>query len=265
MAQHVRASQVPLAAAVLALIGLTACAGPVAGTTPLGTATDRLITYQAEVTGVRAGSTADEIILVLDLPAGQPGCSQDPAATVESDERTVWVHTTFVSTVEPEFGVCAERVPQDLPVAIPSLAGRDLSVNSSQLWTRADGTAAFQPCDDTLGCHPPADRCDRAYVELMFSRTEVAPERQVDIVACDGNWMVLEIDAVMTGCQSLDGMPPPTGCAGTGTHARWFATLHPDEGWEVVASGDAAGCADVHATVPDFPPDLCDDLPVREG
>lgn len=250
-----RGVRVRLAAAVLALAGLTACAGPVAGTVGRG------ITYQPEVTGVRAGSTAEEIILALDLPAGQPGCAQDPAATVESDEQTVLVHTTFVSTVEPEFGVCAERVSHDLPVSIPLLAGRNLSVNSRHLWAPADGATAFRQCHDILGCHPPADRCDPAYVELMLSRSEVAPERQVDIVACDGTWMVLEIDAVMSGCQSLDGRSPPTGCAGSGTHARWFATAHPDEGWNVVVSGDAGGCGDVHATIPDFPTALCQDLP----
>jgi hypothetical protein len=85
----------------------------------------------------------------------------------------------------------------------------------------------------------------------------------VDVLACDGKWLVLDVDAVVTGCQSIDGAPPPTGCAGSGTHRRWFAKLDDQRFWDVVASGTAGGCREVHAQVPEFPARLCADLPAR--
>ena len=145
---------------------------------------------------------------------------------------------------------------------VPRLSDRQLVINH-EAWELGPDAVSYATCSDVLGCDPPADRCDRAWVDAALAGTEIPPEQQVDVLACDGNWLVLDVDAVVTGCQSVDGSTPPPGCEGSGTHTRWFAELDGDRMWQVIASGTRRGCTDVLAVAPEFPARLCSDLPPR--
>lgn len=76
--------------------------------------------------------------------------------------------------------------------------------------------------------------------------------------------MVLDVDAVTTGCQGLAGEPAPSGCAGSGTHTRWFLRFVDEQvGLEVLASGSRAGCANVDEEILELPRALCEGLAGR--
>ena len=127
---------------------------------------------------------------------------------------------------------------------------------NTELWELGRG-AAFVRCGG-LGCDPPTDRCDPAYTHEVGADAEIPPERYVDVLACDDPWLVADVRAVVTGCQSVDGSTPPPGCEVFST--RWFA--HLEEGaWQVVASGKDGGCSEVLTQVPEFPRSLCAGLP----
>ncbi len=261
----VRATLRSATATLTVVLLLAGCGDADPATGPTGPTKPRAPTgspgqFEAEVTAVRPGPTPRELVVTLSVPAGHRACATEPAATVEHSDRSVWVQTTIMS-VAGEYDVCREHAEMDLRIAVPPLRGRELVINH-QAWERSAGRT-FARCNEVLGCDPPEDRCDRAWVNVLLAGVELPPERHVDILGCDGRWLVLDVDAVVTGCQPVDGSTPPAGCAGSGTHRRWFATLNDERFWEVVASGTAAGCGDVHAKEPDFPARLCADLPPR--
>jgi hypothetical protein len=74
-------------------------------------------------------------------------------------------------------------------------------------------------------------------------------------VGCDGHWLVLDIGwpGGPSGCEG------PSCAAGSAT-THWFfrASAH---GWTTIASSLTAGCTRVHQVAPQFPADLCKDLP----
>ncbi len=140
------------------------------------------------------------------------------------------------------------------------LNGLGLVVNQEAWEPGPAGT--FVRCSTEVGCNPPDDRCDPVWTHLLTAGAEL-PEQSVDVVACTRRWLVLDVDAVVTGCQSVDGSTPPPGCEGQGVHTRWYAELGADRRWTIVASSGTAGCSGVLSQVPEFPTVLCRDLPSR--
>jgi hypothetical protein len=211
--------------------------------------------FQATATAVRTLPGGAGFAITVEVPAGHAGCNARTQARYDAHENHIhYVTTTF----ERRHQSCPETQQRVVEVRAP-VRGEDLALNH-ELWRPGPGHT-YVRCSTELGCHPPRDRCADVWVRALVAGAELPPERQVTTVACADGWLVLRIDAVVTGCQSVDGAAPPPGCAGTGTHTRWFARLGPDRRWEVVASGTAAGCADV-AAVPGFPERLCRRLPV---
>ncbi|MCW2751190.1 MAG: hypothetical protein JWR83_2300 [Aeromicrobium sp.] len=137
---------------------------------------------------------------------------------------------------------------------------------NNDAWGAKDQIGVLKKCQPPFGCEgPPTDHCDQSWIDQLLSGVEIAPERQVDTVACDGVWLIVDVDAVISGCESRDGASPPSGCAGKGTHTRWFARFSEAEpvGWRVLASGTKAGCAVPDAKGLDVPRPLCRDLAAR--
>lgn len=197
--------------------------------------------------------TRTGLAIDVELPAGGPGCGGRPRVHVaDRDPDLVRVTASVPTSGAPE---CIDSRPATLAVDL-DLRGRDLTMNH-ELWEPGPGPA-FVRCGG-MGCDPPRDRCDPLYTHEVGADAEIPPERQVDVIACAAPWLVADVDAVVTGCQSVDGSTPPPSCEVFST--RWFAHLDQDRTWQVVASGTGAGCADVHAQVPDFPRSLCQDLP----
>jgi hypothetical protein len=185
-------------------------------------------TVRLSATAIRMTRTG--VAIDVDLPAGAPGCGGRPRVRV-NDVGTdlVRVKASVRTSGEPE---CITSEPATLPVEL-DLRGRDLAMNS-ELWERGPGTT-FVRCGG-LGCDPPRDRCDPAYTHEVGADVEIPPERYLDVLACDAPWLVVDVDAVVTGCQSIDGSTPPPSCEVFSR--RWFAHLE-DGTWQVVASGTA--------------------------
>jgi hypothetical protein len=249
-----------VAVAVLLALGTLGCGTATRGPDGAATAGPREPTdFLAEVTAVQALPHAAGFRFTVRVPAGpDPDCATAVSARQDSYEhRTHHVSTTVTSSAA--YGDCPGSVAREVELRVP-VRSPDLAVNQ-ELWTAA-GDGTYRRCSPELGCRPPADRCDPAWTSLLTDGTELPPEERVRVLGCADGWLVADVDAVVTGCQGVDGATPPPGCAGTGVHARWFARLV-DGAWQVVASGDAAGCAGVHAEAPEFPEALCRDLPPR--
>lgn len=245
-----------LGLALLTLILLAGCGTGTAGTdTGADEAAGRVGTWEAPVAGVRALPGDGGLAITVTLPAGEPDCVVDARADHVGDDAGVLHVTTTFDGVSRS---CPDSQERTVELAVPP-RGRDVALNS-ELWKpRRDGR--YVRCSPELGCHPPADRCADVWTRLLTDGKELPPEQRVDVLACADGWLVADVDAVVTGCQSVDGSTPPPGCAGSGVHTRWFARLD-DRRWQVVASGTTAGCTPV-ADVPDFPRRLCGDLPAR--
>jgi hypothetical protein len=206
-----------------------------------------------EIRKTRAG-----VAITVDLQGGPPGCAVRPQARVaDATKDVIRIEATMHTSGKPEC-VDTSVEPATLPVGL-DLRGRDLSVNE-ELWERGPG-GTFVRCGG-LGCDPPRDRCDPVYTHDLGADADIAPERHLDVLACDAPWLVADVEAVVTGCQSVDGSTPPPGC--DVFRYRWFAHLEHGS-WEVVGSGPDGGCAQVLDQVPDFPRRLCSGLPPLEG
>ncbi len=213
---------------------------------------------QAVVEEVRVAGDEEHLVLVAQVPAGAPGCADDLRADVSEDAMTVDVTTRYDVTVAD----CPGRETEELEVTVPPLGDRALRIDFETWSTAIDGTT-WQRCRPAFGCAPPpADRCAQPWMDDIVADVELPPERDLDVVACDGTWLILDVDAVVSGCQGLDGDPPPSSCAGSGTHARWFLRFVDEEaGWgDVLLSTTQGGCTEVVAAVPGFPPALCEGI-----
>jgi hypothetical protein len=183
---------------------------------------------------------------------------RNPFARVDEVEHgNIYVTTSYDSSASP---ACDTTAIRTVVTRVPMRPGRQLVVDGNQ-WKAGPGRS-YVLCSQTLGCHPSDDRCAPEWTNELFARTELPPERHVVVVECSGRWLVLDVDAVMTGCQGLDGSTPPPGCERSAMHQRWFATLDDDRTWRVVASQPegVAGCAEVQRSRRDFPERLCSQL-----
>lgn len=196
------------------------------------------------------------LAMMVQVPAGGAGCASRVRSRVEASEHATLYLRTVVDSNQADY--CTETALRTASAGL-QLRGRALVVNQ-EAWKRGPGDT-FVRCSTDLGCHPPKDRCDPAWTDMVTHGIELPPEQRVEVLACSGRWLVVDVDAVVTGCQSVDGSTPPAGCAGEGVHRRLFAELDKKRTWQVVGSGTAAGCAEVHAQVPAFPRRLCEDLP----
>lgn len=242
----------------------TAGPSPFRGIQPAGT-------YEAEAKAVARPERGTLRLATRDVAAG---CSKKPRATVvveiDPAEARDFVYVNLTQDVVAPSGkaTCLEQGVRHVVVDL-GVRGSKASqvVVNNQAWGAKDQLGELQKCEAPFGCAgPPTDHCDQAWIDQLLSGVEIAPERQTETVACDGTWLILDVDAVVSGCESRDGAAPPSGCAGKGTHARWFARFSEKDpvGWDVVASGDEAGCAVPAAKHLDIPRALCRDLPGRE-
>ncbi len=219
----------------------------------------------APVGGVRAGVDAEHLVLTASVHGGVPGCVDNLRSEVTTEGTYLYVQTSYDSPASDSHN-CTHQENRDLTVAVPPLQGRRLIINQQEWGANADGVG-FRTCTAPFGCSPPpsADHCAPGWIDLLQSNDVLVGKPTSTVLGCDGNWLVMNFDTTIAECQPADGgRATPTGCADSGTHTRWFAQFSTSKpGWVVVASGRSAGCADVHATVPAFPPALCEHLPPR--
>jgi hypothetical protein len=134
------------------------------------------------------------------------------------------------------------------------------------MWILGPDQVNSTRCDDgeLFGCDPPpADHGDPRWLRQAGHSGELPPERSWKSPGCDGTWLVMDIAGMVTGCQPMDGMRRPSSCLDAMIRVRWFFKFVGNAGWEMVGQGGGAGCADIHAAVPEFPSALCVSLPAR--
>lgn len=231
-------------------------------------------------TGVlAAGLLAFWLVLALDIPYQSTGTPvTTPATTTQAQPSRYTVQTPYVTEVRPgpddhtillriTMPTCAlppkgevteagnrinarvlVRIPSgarcgDAPVNVPvktaaPIGDRQVVVNDTQSWAFVSG--GWKRCNERLGCHPPADHCDPAWVGQLESAAEA--EYSGTTRACDQNWLIQDLQR-------------HSGQAATRIVYRWA-----DTGWASVARATGAGCGEILATEPKFPTALCTDL-----
>ncbi|GGM83024.1 hypothetical protein GCM10012275_62000 [Longimycelium tulufanense] len=157
------------------------------------------------------------------------------------------------------------------------IGDRILSLDGVHSVWVADGES-YRPCEKYLGCHPPEDHCAAEWIDKATFMSDVPIKRLRSVRkvrACDGRWLILDINRNVGVCPPAEGeLPrgiPPSSAAPTPTRTpipcqpgsriqrtlyRWTA-----EGWQhalIVAEG---GCRQMQAAEPDLPIGLCDQLP----
>ncbi len=260
MTARTRATGLARALVVACLVWLAGCAGGSGAASPPsggggGTAPPAI--YQADV--IAATASGSGLDLTVTVRAGAEGCAGDVTADVQPAADRIYLTLSYESSVNAA-GCDNEIEQRKMYVETGDLTGKQVVING--ITWGADGAGGLAECAPPFGCAPPpADRCDAAWVEYLFTTVEVAPDNSYDVRACDGQWLVLDIDSVPAGCAPPGGAPAPAGCAGAGSSMRWFAAFGDESsGWQIVASGGEAGCTPVD-DVPAFPRELCADLP----
>lgn len=244
-------------------LGLAAIRRAGGDPTPVPSPTDatppplRWVTFESEVTGVRRGPTPETAVVDLSVPAGDSDCARDPRATnvVEENGR---VYATFVADTlqDPDFRRCTGRAAASATLSAPSPLGERPLILNHQAWA-PDGET-YRRCDVHLGCHPPADHCDRAWLDRAIAGMDIPRHAYVSVKGCDGTWMVVDINTAAGDCGPVDPGPRP-GCTVEPRYQRHFMRF--GDGWTTVSRARQAGCAGVHAHEPAFPEALCRELP----
>jgi hypothetical protein len=217
----------------------------------------------AEVTGVRA--VDDRTVMVqVSLPAGRDDCAREPHIEALQDQLadrpdTIYANVVFSSASVSLVGACPDHQAAEVKMVVAQPLGARVLVfntDTEHVWAPAGGV--YRQCDPTLGCYPPADHCDPVWVDKAVLGMDV-PVKRVrsvrDVLACDGTWMVLDLNRAVGSCP-----PGEQKCTVTERATRIFLHFDP-EGWVSVAGTQDGGCAAVHAARPAFPRAMCETLP----
>ncbi len=221
-------------------------------TTPAGPA--RWTTYEAEVTGVRRGPDPRTLLVDVVLIAGHPECARNPRVDQYTEENTIiHANVVFESARAQVVGGCPEKAAAVATLTAPQPIGERIVVLNQQAW--APEGSGYRRCDPELGCHPPADHCDPAWIRAAISELDVPRHSYWNTEHCDAGWLIVTVDVNSSAC-GAGGRP---GCSAPPAVTRYF--LRFDTRWRVVAGTTAAGCAAVLRAEPSFPRNLCERLP----
>jgi hypothetical protein len=209
--------------------------------------------YGAEVIGVHPGPDESSLVLDLNLPAGAPDCAVDPRPGLVTEENGyLYLSVVYDAPGNETVGRCPEMqvITVTLTFELP-VAGKPLVID---LRTWEPGTPDYRLCDEHLGCVPPDDHCDRAWIDEGTADQDLPQHTYVDTVYCDQSWLVLEINTNAGACGA--GRP---GCSAPPNTRRVFYAW--DDRWVAIAGGQEAGCPEALAQYPEFPRAVCAELP----
>ncbi|MFJ1761498.1 hypothetical protein ACIOD2_14340 [Amycolatopsis sp. NPDC088138] len=185
----------------------------------------------AWVTDIRPGPDDHSAVLHVSLP----DCAVAPHLQVTEAADRINADVLF----KPKLGPACNQVPADFPLKTAAPIGkRPVIVNAGETWAPAAG--GWKKCDKTLGCDPPADHCDRAWVAQAEFGAEA--EHPGTTRACDQNWLIHDL-------QRRSGQAPNR------VAYRWAGN-----GWVSFASANGGGCGEILAVEPKFPTSLCQNL-----
>ncbi|WP_328615195.1 hypothetical protein OHS18_47075 [Amycolatopsis sp. NBC_00355] len=185
----------------------------------------------AWVTDIRPGPDDHSAVLHVDLP----GCAVGPHIQVEEAANRIDADVLFRPKDDPD----CKQVSADFPMKTAAPIGkRPVIVNVGDAWGLVAG--GWKKCDKILGCEPPADHCDPAWVaQAEFSAEAEYPGTTR---ACDRNWLIHDL-------QRHAGQP-----------ANRVAYRWAGNGWASFASANGGGCGEILAVEPKFPTSLCQAL-----
>ncbi|GHF91878.1 MULTISPECIES: hypothetical protein [Amycolatopsis] len=185
---------------------------------------------RAWVLDVRAGPDDRSAVLHVNLPP----CAEAPHARVTEAGDRVEAEVLF----RPRKGVRCTPGPADFPITTAAPIGnRPVIVNGGDAWPVAAGP---KQCYPGLGCDPPADHCDPAWIAQRNGGADA--EYSGTTRSCDQDWLIQ--DRQRHGGQ-----------AATRVVYRWASY-----GWASFAEAKGGGCAELLAADPKFPTALCQNL-----
>ncbi|MEA5365514.1 hypothetical protein VA596_38730 [Amycolatopsis sp., V23-08] len=185
----------------------------------------------AWVIDVRPGPDDHSAVLHVNLP----DCAVGPHVQVTEAANRIDAAVMFQPKAVPD----CEQAPVDFPMKTAAPIGkRPVIVNAEDTWGLA--ASGWKKCDKILGCDPPADHCDKAWVaQAEFSAEAEYPGTTR---ACDQNWLIHDL-------QRHGGQAPNR------VAYRWAG-----DGWSSFASASGGGCGEILAVEPKFPTSLCRNL-----
>lgn len=211
-------------------------------------------TYQAEVTGVRPDTDPHRALIDVTVPAGDPLCARNPTTSYYTEENNlIYANVVVESARASVVGGCPTRAAAVVTLTSPEPLGDRILVLNRQAWAPAGDT--YRRCDPDLGCTPPANRCERTWIDAARNILDVPRNSTFHIEHCDQNWLVLTVDVNSTAC----GAAPRPGCTAPPKIYRYF--LRFDERWTLLNQTTTGGCAAVQAVEPAFPTAICEPLP----
>jgi hypothetical protein len=240
-------------ALMAALLLLGGCATPGSSAAGPDSSTAGPGPDQADVTAVHPGPDDHSLAVDLDLPGGARGCGENPRLGYHTEENgRIFANVVADSPSNDVTNGCPTRQAVSTVLTFEYVvAGKPLNLNVGQLWDPGDPD--YRLCPELLGCHPPADHCDRTWIDEAISHMDVPRHSYLNTRTCDQTWLVIDINTNAGACGA--GRP---GCTAPPSITRWF--LHFDERWREVTGTRRAGCVDVLAREPAFPPTFCENL-----
>lgn len=225
-------------------------------------------TWAAAISSVSAHRDGHSVIARVDvLPVEGPtgACHVEIDQSVDVERDVVFVGVTFRSGVEgpdPAFPEC-ETAPREVIIDVGSpLDRRHIITQTPQArWrpTTDDGyeRCDLPSCDPATGTAPKPAACDDSTLADAARNSDVPRHSGLGNKRCRLPWAVIDVDVGAGSCPaSGDGKNP---CAGhIIRRTYWRAAGYT---WEQVGASTGAGCGDVVPIVPEFPIDLCADLP----
>ncbi|SEF23431.1 hypothetical protein SAMN05421837_102171 [Amycolatopsis pretoriensis] len=188
-------------------------------------------TMTAWVTDLRPGPDDRSAVLRVDLPA----CAVGPHVEVTESATRIDAAVLF----RPGGGPHCETAPADFPLTAAAAIGkRPVVVNAEDTWGLVSG--GWRKCDKILGCEPPADHCDPAWVAQAEFSAEA--EYSGTTRACVQDWLIHDLQRH------------------SGQRANRVAYRWAGNGWASFASANGGGCGEILAVEPRFPAALCEKL-----
>jgi hypothetical protein len=243
----------------LACIGLAGCGSSSAMaaelSAPTSSETETTTTFAANVIGIRVAPQPESVLIDLSMPAGDPTCARNPQVTnVTEEDGRVYANAVYDSVVTQSPVDCSQTVTATVTLTTADPIGTRPIVVNHQSWALRDGV--YARCAADIGCTPPADHCDAAWILAAFNGLDVPRHAGRSVEHCDQTWMIMKVNLNTAVC----GAEPRPGCSAPPSVVRFFLRFQ-DGWWRYLAQTRSGGCAAVLATEPTFPQTLCTDLP----
>ncbi len=205
------------------------------------------------------GSTLDVMTDPLPADATAPGCRVEATPRVQETPSEVIVYLDLAGDHPTQFEGC-DPAPQAMTLTLAApIAERYVSDAFGGRWWQADG--GWVGCDAVvMTCITEPASCDNGTLRATVANDDVPRHFGMD-ERCEEPFAVTDVDIGAGSCPVTG--EPENPCAGERIRRIYWRIV--DDAWASQGIDQGPGCGDILATVPDFPPHLCADLPALEG